>query len=346
LLFSDWCENPVLYKFLKNCLADKKTGYSFRNRKSLIPSIHVKDFTSMLYQVIEKSDQLPHFATFLASSARSATENDLFEIISVFNSRINIKASNISKTSTCLVENKFIIDNSDTRKLLNWSPTRRYCILRRIPFLIEKMKSNPDEWKLRNEKNPENVNHAVRIDVQEILSGLIETLTKKTVSHIMLPENYTRFRFFRDIVLLTTESKVRTIYQMIILSIKTKDSRPLHDFMNSLTQEHFNGEYTANDIRVLCNAVSAVFNEVILSVQDLKNQKSEIISYTNLLLQFIADETEDFYESLLKDEIFVNNNSINIEQKSLQIEHPIYNDNNDFKELLTSGMKTSDIYLN
>ena len=43
------------------------------------------------------------------------------------------------------------VDASYTREILDWEPTPRFGILRRSLFLLEKMKSHPGVWHMRNE---------------------------------------------------------------------------------------------------------------------------------------------------------------------------------------------------
>ncbi len=49
------------------------------------------------------------------------------------------------------VDLKLNVDATLTRKKLKWEPTPRYHILRRMIYLLEKMKSHPNEWHLLNE---------------------------------------------------------------------------------------------------------------------------------------------------------------------------------------------------
>src|SRR5690606_36358565 len=65
------------------------------------------------------------------------------------------------------IDKKLDVDSSYTRTKLHWQPTPRYHITRRLLFLLEKMKSHPDEWRVKNEATLKRISHRTNLIIYE-----------------------------------------------------------------------------------------------------------------------------------------------------------------------------------
>ncbi len=83
--FSDWCEYGPLYIFLNTWLTKNWKSHILAGKgKAAIPYIHVNCLINMLIEIIEKSELLPDFDTYIASGSTSASHEELFDLSTRF----------------------------------------------------------------------------------------------------------------------------------------------------------------------------------------------------------------------------------------------------------------------
>jgi hypothetical protein len=112
------------------------------------------------------------------------------------------------------------VDASASRRLINWSPTTRYLLKRRMLFLIENMKSNPYLWEQRNLAMAHKVVEKRRgLKIYEEMLALKETVLGEHVAFLMGPENRDVFPHYQQMDLDTLKSRARFIYEMLEVAI-------------------------------------------------------------------------------------------------------------------------------
>jgi len=175
-IYSDWCEYPPLYVLL-----DKWLGLSWQRRllagrgQSAIPYIHIRDIISFYHILLQNSHKIQSGQIFLASTAGATTHERLFQqatrtffgkehtpvhiprfiaafglfIMDFFGKLIN-KRPFLRPWMYHYIDKKLTAQNSATCRSLGWSPNPRHLIEARIPFLVERMKSEPYVWQMKN----------------------------------------------------------------------------------------------------------------------------------------------------------------------------------------------------
>ncbi|MBU2492950.1 MAG: NAD(P)-dependent oxidoreductase [Bacteroidetes bacterium] len=172
-IYSDWCEYAPLYKFLSIWLSKKIDSRLLAGKgESAVPYIHVQDVISLIRIIIKNSNNLTQFSMYNGSPDGSVSHKELFLISTAYFFGKKINPVFIPKSLTypglflkmllkyshlvCdeplekfwmikYIDKKLDVDSSFTRKELAWEPAPRYHITRRLLFLLEKIKSHPDE---------------------------------------------------------------------------------------------------------------------------------------------------------------------------------------------------------
>jgi len=175
-LFSDWCEYPPLYMFLRTWLSRAWNRRMLGGRgESAIPYLHIKDAVSFIAQLLVKHQSLDDGEIVIASPDGSISHESLFSVATTYeNERAKppihmprplilpgihvmsllgrmMREEPFEKPWMAkYVDLKMEIDASRTRKLLDWEPRDRLGVLFRMPFLIENLKYDPVDWTRRN----------------------------------------------------------------------------------------------------------------------------------------------------------------------------------------------------
>jgi nucleoside-diphosphate-sugar epimerase len=325
-VFTDWCEYGVLYVFLSTWLSKKWNSRVLGGKgESAVPYIHSKDLNKLLLTIFRSSSKLPHFDTYIASPDGSTSHRQLFDLATRFYYGRIIKPVFMPKFLALpgviardiigrligkrpferpwmlkYLDYKLDIDASYTRKTLSWEPTPRHHILRRILFLIEKMKSDPMEWYRKNTTALKRISLRPNLLIYEIMSKLKDEITTGIKRTLLDPERNSEFPNYQKQDKDMLYSYVNLIYQLLSSSVRMNDRMLLLDYIREISTVRFNEGFGCKEI---CSALFKIGEIVRLKLNaepELKTLGQEIHDYISITIQLTVDEVEDTFESFSK----------------------------------------------
>lgn len=327
-VYSDWCEFAPLYKFLSGWLSKKIESRIIGGKgESAIPYIHIRDLCRMLKIIFENSSELPDFDIYNASSDGSTSHKELFEISTRYFYGEVIKPVHLPKPLAYpalvlrrilkifhltaedpfeqfwmikYIDKKLNVDSSYTRTILNWQPTPRYHLRRRLLFLLEKMKSHPDEWRVKNEATLKRISRRTNLIIYEKMVEQKDVILAR-IEEIILGENpggtFTRYK---DMPLNDFQCYMSALYHLLLATIRSSDRSLLLKYIDDIAIRRFAEGF---EPQILC-ATLRTFSEFIInhlsSYKELSKIKQELYDNIGLSLQIAQDEVEDLYDSLVK----------------------------------------------
>ncbi len=324
-VFSDWCEFAPLYKFLSNWLSNKMDSRILGGKgESAIPYIHIKDLCRLLKIVCEKSESLPSFEIYNASPAGSTSHSEIFEIATNYYFGRSIKPFHIPKilaypglflrnilTSLHLtgeepferywmiryIDQKLNIDSSATQKKLEWLPTPRYHLTRRLLFLLEKLKSHPVEWKVKNEAALKRVAGRVNLIIYDKMIEQKDVLLAKIKEEIL--ENPRQlFTPFLQLEEKDLECYISTVYHLLMAAIRSSDRSLLLKYLDKIAIHKFAEGFEPASLCGTARIFSDVIINHLICYKELSKFRQEIYDYVGLSMQIAQDEIEDLYDEL------------------------------------------------
>lgn len=201
-VFSDWCEYPPLYTMINNWCSGKfiESHVLAGRGQSAIPYIHVQDLVQLFLRVVELSGSLERLCTFNAGPDGAVTHLELYRIATqvyynktlhpFFAPRWLLFPMIAARLVLCHLQGKepferlwmlqyidqqLVADSSWTRRELSWKPTPRKSITRRLVFLVENMKKNPELWRSWNEAMLHKGTGRPHLVLHDLLCDAIET---------------------------------------------------------------------------------------------------------------------------------------------------------------------------
>ena len=175
-MFSDFCEYPPLYMFLGTWLSKRWNRAVLGGRGiSAIPYLHVHEMPGFFHALLERLEDLPPEQVVIAGSDDIVSHRRLFEAATGEFFRQPVEPTMMPRIMcgpgmrvmdllgrlwgerpferpwmARYIDLEMRVDSSHSRRLLGWEPRERLELIRRMPFMIENLKSNPDEWHQRN----------------------------------------------------------------------------------------------------------------------------------------------------------------------------------------------------
>ncbi len=248
-LFSDWCEYPPLYTFLGTWLSQVWSRRMLAGRGlSAIPYLHVRCAAGFFRRLLEVHQGLGPCEVAIGSTDGSVSHLETFEAATLaFHghrvrpvflprpvARLGLHARDLAGRLTGnrpferpwmgrYIDLRLTTDAARTRARLGWAPNPRLAILRRIPFLVENMRSDPIEWHRRNLAAMRTVEIQPNLRLLQLFETHERDILERSMADSLAAEAAPLYGSYRNL----GEDELRWAKRQLLLQIK--NAIRLHD---------------------------------------------------------------------------------------------------------------------
>jgi len=324
-IFSDWCEYGPLYFLMRKWL---QRGVQSRiipgQGMTGLPYLHVNDLITFLLRIIEKDRELSDLDILLASPDGCLSHNELFHSATFYASGkadkpLHLPAWILAPGILVLqiigwlrnqpsferiwmlkyLDKQMIVDASQTRKILDWQPTGRYRLKRRMLFLIENMKGSPNRWEERNlAMANKKVVERPGVKIYEAMEYHKESIISEHVRFLMASENSSQFPHYQLLDFETLKIRAECIYDMLEVAILNGERKHVLCYAAYLAQERHKAGIGVDELSSALNHTASLTEEILLKDPGLAGLAQRIHDEIGITMQLILDEIEEVYHHL------------------------------------------------
>ena len=325
-IFSDWCEYGPLYILLKKWLS---SGWQSRfipgSGETALPYLHINALTSLWKRILENHNNLASLDIILASPDGCNSHSEIHQVatryyngqakkpyyIPVWLAAIGILM--LQSINLLLkfeqpferiwmlkyIDSRLDVDATASRRLIDWAPTPRYLLKRRMLFLIENMKSNPNLWGQRNlAMAHKSVEKRPGLKIYEAMLAVKESVIEEHVAYLMAPENRNIFPHYQQIDIDSLRIRARFIYEMLEVAILNGDRKHLLCYSSYIARQRYKQGIGFKELSSALEHSAESIVRTLHETPSLKNLNHIIHDEISLTMQFILDEIEDVYHRL------------------------------------------------
>jgi len=326
-VFSDWCEYPPLYMFLNTWLSNSwQTRILAGRGESAIPYIHIRDIVTFYRQVLNNHERLDSADVLVACTSGATSHLELFNLTTRhyygkarrpvlmprFLCAIGLWSKNLWGHITGnlpferpwmrhYIDLKLNVDNSRTCKILDWSPRIRHMIGRRFPFLLERLKSEPFAWSVRNLAAMRRDSARPGLRIYTALLDTEDEIVNSVVEHVTTSDTAAWYPHLRGLDREELTWFVRLIYRLLLTSVDTGNRMSLLNYFEISGMSRFEAGFTANEIVRLLTQLNDEIIGRLEKVEKLSPFEREIYDSVSMPIEFGKDEIEQQYELFLQD---------------------------------------------
>jgi nucleoside-diphosphate-sugar epimerase len=323
-VFSDWCEYAPLYVFLSTWLSKQWNARILGGRgASAIPYIHSRDLNRLFLTLIDRTGSLSSPGIYIASPDGAVSQRQLFDLATRFQFRRQVKPILMPKPLAWIgvlgrdllgrmigrrpferlwmleyMDRSLTIDGSHTRQVLGWGPTPRLHILRRLLFLIEKMKSSPHEWVGRNEWamkrpviRPSLVIHDAMVEARDAIVDAIVAYLQSPVRHDRFPDyavmSWKELRWY-----------IGVVYDLLTAAVRTGDRELLLQYIHDLARRRFAGGFPPAEVCDALLAINEIMVEELLHKPEVADHRDAVRDSITLSVALAVDGVQDAFDTL------------------------------------------------
>ena len=321
-VFSDWCEYPPLYSFLKDWLSDRPKARVIGGKgTSAISYIHITELSRVLRLLLRRSDRLPSFDVYCASPNGCTSHLELFKLATRFYFGRERKPIFIPRLIAVpgvymldllgrlrghrpflrpwmmrYINQRLDVDATYTQRTLGWEPVPRSDVLRRILFLIEKMKSSPEEWWFRNEAMLRRVAMRPSLVIYEELAAAAPAICSRVVQELRSPLRKQTYAHYQAMPVKDLERDIGLLYELLTASIRTGNRTLLLNYTANLTPVRFEMGFPLEEVKSCLRFIDRTTLEEARSIPRLHDLERETYDAVSLTMQLVIDEVEYHYE--------------------------------------------------
>ncbi len=321
-VFTDWCEYGPLYMFLNTWFSRKWNAKILGGKgESAVPYIHSNDLNKLILTILKKNRELPNYDVYIASPDGATSHKELFEAATrlYFGSRVtpfyfpkllalpgvyvrDILGRLIGHRPferpwmIKYVDLKLNVDASYTREALKWEPTPRYHILRRLLYMIEKMKLDPTEWNRKNRFALKRIVLRPNLMIFEAMVRLKEEMVEDIKRTLLSPSRCDDFSNYQMLKPEDLDWNINIIYQLISASVRNRDRMLLLNYELDLAQIRFKEGFSLREVCIALLEVGKVIIKKLMDEPELQKIKQLIHDCITLTIQLTVDEVEAAYE--------------------------------------------------
>jgi nucleoside-diphosphate-sugar epimerase len=320
-IYSDWCEYPPLYVFLRTWL-----GSSWRSRvlagqgEMAIPYIHIRDLVTFFRRLLALSCNPGPTEVLVASTSGSTSLERLFRLatLSFFGrpsrpvfmpqalASMGLVAMDLAGRAIRrppferawmrhYLDKRLEVDNRRTRERLGWTPNPRFQVERRLPFLIERLKSEPFEWLARNTALLTRA--PLRPDLRiyhALLDG--EDQVVRAVAERLLPLSSEPWSGLLRMDPSEREWYVRLLYRLLLNSVQNSNRMLLLNYLAMTARRRFELGFTGEELCRLLDRLGEEIRSSLARRRELTGFERELYERVSVPLELGKDEILDQYE--------------------------------------------------
>lgn len=325
-VFSDYCEYAPLYTFLETWLSRRPDARVLGGKGlSAVPFIHVGELCRLLLHLIHRNQELPPLATYCASPDGCTTHRELYELANRYRfgrirrpilvprplAMIGLPLRNLLMRllgqspferfwMVRYTDQQLRVDASATRAALQWEPAPHLVIERRLPFLLEKKRSRPDEWTIRNEATLRRVTVRPNLLIAREIAESKEQLISGVLHDLVNPDNSERFRNYQRMNLAALERLIGILCNLLEAAVRTGDRTLLAVYMEELAPTRFDMGFKAEEVAGALDVLERRVFEVLSASPNLKGMTQATYDYVTFTLQLAADQVDAAYHTWAK----------------------------------------------
>jgi nucleoside-diphosphate-sugar epimerase len=328
-LFSDWCEYPPLYFFLETWLTEVWNNRILGGRgTTAIPYMHVREMAPFIRRIIERSDDIAQREVLIASPAETLSHRALFEMTSIDYYGHRRRAVMVPKALAGIgvwgrdllgrvlgnrpferpwmikyLDTNLIADPSQTYRRLDWRPRKRLLLQRRLPFMLEHRKMDPNEWHRLNRAALKEVHLRANLRINRLLERHLENICTAYLDQILSPGSASRFPSYQGVPRDVLEWRFMILLRHLQSSIRTRDRGLFTTYCRDLAEKRLMQGFGVREVVGALLMIGAICVEVLREDPEGEDLASSIHDHLSMTVQFGCDQILEIYEEVGGEEL-------------------------------------------
>jgi len=326
-LYSDWCEYPPLFNFMSSWLSKGWNSRMIGGSGAFgIPYMHIRCAVMFLSHLLRNLDLPESGEVFIAGPDGAVTVREIFNAatLAYFGDRRNPTCVPKSITTVWLhiqdtagkavgrrpferpwmaryLDRQLTIDASHTRRRLNWGTRSRFDLLRRVPFLVENLRTQPLRWNEVNHAAMRKEDSGYGLKIHWLLEKHQDEICRRQVEALLAEDTDDTFGTSRSLDRQEIGVRVLGAMRNLRRTIRTRELEPVGAHCRAVARERFQKGFSIDEVCAAFSNLGTICIEMLKEDDPPPGLERALTERITMAIQFGIDEALDEYESLSTD---------------------------------------------
>jgi hypothetical protein len=194
------------------------------------------------------------------------------------------------------IDTQMAIDSSRTRERLGWAPRPRLEIIRRMPFLVENLKSDPHEWNRRNRAAMKEVLVPANLKIVWLIEKHEDEIQRAFHEVLTSQEHESRFSSYHNVSDDDHDWNHRVILRHLMNAVRTRDRGVLAAYSRDLAERRFEQGFQPEELCGALEALNLVVFRVLRRDPASNGMRQDIQDYVTSALRFACDQVQETWD--------------------------------------------------
>jgi nucleoside-diphosphate-sugar epimerase len=328
-LYSDWCEYAPLYIFLETWLSDAWNRNILGGRgTTAIPYLHVREMGPFVRQVIGRNPEIEQREVVIASPNETLSHRALFDLANIdhFGQRrrplfmprpvalVGVWARDLfgrllgtrpfeRPWMIGYLDTDLAVDAGRTYEKLGWRPRKRLLLQRRMSFMVEYRKTNPNEWHRLNRAALKEVHLRDNLRINRLLERHLDEICTSFLEQMLAPTSAGRFPSYQNVARDVLEWRFMILLRHLQSSIRTRDRGLFTTYCRDLAEKRLMQGFSVRELVGALLTVNAICVDVLRSDPEGEDLGAAIHDHLSMTIQFGCDQMVEISEEVGGEEI-------------------------------------------
>ena len=328
-IFSDWCEYPPLYVFLDVWLSSMWNRSILGGRgRSAIPYLHVREMGPFMRRLIRHNDTIEQREILIASPSQTLSHRELFDLanINFYGQRkrpifvpkilawIGVRARDVMGRAIGkrpferpwmirYVDLDLAVDATRTYRKLEWRPRSRLMLQRRMPFLVENLKTDPNEWHRLNRAALKKVRLRPNLRINHLLEKHLDEICTSFLDTLLAPGAESRFPSYQRVARDVLEWRFMILLRHLQSSIRTRERGLFTTYCRDLAEKRLMQGFGVREVCAAMQTINATSVQILRNDPEAEDLESAIHDHLTMTMQFGCDQILEIYEEVGGEEL-------------------------------------------
>jgi hypothetical protein len=196
------------------------------------------------------------------------------------------------------IDRRLDVDARATRARLRWAPRERLEIVRRMPFLIENLKTEPLEWNLRNRAALKEVRMRNNLRLHRLLVVHEAEISALFTEALLGRDGKERFPRYQGVSASDHQWNHRLVLRQLMNAVRTREKAVFTAYCRDLAHRRFEQGFEASEVTGALEELNRICVLVLRQDPQTADLVGEIDDDVTMTLRFGADQVQDEFDRL------------------------------------------------
>ena len=196
------------------------------------------------------------------------------------------------------IDRALAVDAARTRARLDWTPHARLEILRRIPFMLENLRSDPLDWHRKNRAAMKQVQPRSHLRVHALLEDHEEAINAALAAAVRGAAGSARLPRYAEMTPESFRAYQRIIFRHLTDAVRTGDKGVFMTHCAHLAEQRFGEGFAAEEVCEALEAIDYRCQEILGRDPEAAGLEAALQEHLTMTIRFGCDRVLEVFEDL------------------------------------------------